>query len=571
MAPVGGYVSHALRNRRRLWWLVACYVLVFELIGALAITMMLLLFDEEHTILSNPLGYAVRYALPVAALAGLQFWFLYHRHAKAVVRSLAIHLPTRAEEPRLWRIAEEQCTTLGVRQPQFGIIEEPALNALTVGEGPVHGLIAVTRGLLDSLDDDELAAVLAHEASHIRNGDTKLHAANHALMRTAVILQVHNPFRLEDWRQMLVIVLIPPALLLLVVGGAVTMACMRLARAARRGLRLSRDHIADGEAIRVTHFPEALVSALRKVGGRGVFLRGERFDDLMFEGRSGHEGGSHPAVEERVEAILALGHDLLQYGRLRRDTRERAQPHAPLFGRRAPISAGRANARLLKPEQPETPSSRMLLLFFTDREKFWKWQNACIVWTEWRESDDRNAFGIQPKMLLPLALTTVAVVVLHWPSNGDYVRMWNRFSPSAFVDLARVSHRGPFCSGPSYPDNKCTDLTPGIRASAVQRLPKAHAVTTRTKSEVEAEIRATRLNGWLGAGLFVLLAIAFLKPGLLRFLFGVTDARETRENVDDLRPIASIVLSQSRPSQNSTKRHDVAIDARPPRFGRRGT
>jgi len=51
-------------------------------------------------------------------------------------------------------------------------------------------LIAVTRGLLDTLDDDELAAVLAHEASHIRHGDTKLLAANHALMRTAVVLQM---------------------------------------------------------------------------------------------------------------------------------------------------------------------------------------------------------------------------------------------------------------------------------------------------------------------------------------------------------------------------------------------
>ena len=310
---------------------------------------------------------------------------------------------------------------------------------------------------------------------------------------------------------------------------------------------------------------------MRKVGGRGVFLRGERFDDLMFEGRSGHEGGSHPAVEERVEAILTLGHDLLQQGRLRRDTRERAQTYAPALGRRAPIAAVRANTPLLKPEQPETPSSRMLLLFFTDREKFWKWQNACIDWAEWRESDDRNVFGIQPKMLLPLALSTAAVLVLHWPSNGDYARMWDRFSPSGFVDMARQSHRGPFCSGPSYPDNKCTELTPEIRAAAVQRLPKPQSIAVRTKAEVEAEIRATRLNGWLGAGLFVLLAIAFLKPGLLRFLFGVTDARDMRENVDDLRPIASSALNQSRPSQNSAKRQGVAIDARPPRFGRRGT
>jgi Zn-dependent protease with chaperone function len=571
MATVG-YVSHALRNRRRLWWLVASYILVFELIGALAITMLLLLFDEEHTILSNPLGYAARYALPVALLAGLQFWFLYRQHAKAVIRSLAIQLPTRAQEPRFWRIAEVQCTALGVRQPQFGIIEEAAPNALTVGEGPARGLIAVTRGLLDALDDDELAAVLAHEASHIRNGDTKVLAANHALMRTAVILQVHNPFRIEDWRQMLVVALIPPALLLLVVGGAVTMSCMRLARAARRGVRLSRDHIADGEAIRVTHFPEALVSGLRKIGGRGAFFRSERFDDMMFEGRADHEGGSHPAVEDRVDAIMTLGRDLLQHGRLRRDTRETRQPYAPAFGRRGPSI--RVGAMTLKPEQPETPSSRMLLMFFTDRERFWKWQNACIDWAEWRESDSRNALGIAPKMVLPLAATTIFVLVLYWPSNGDYVRMWSRFSPTAFVDLARISHQGPFCSGPSYPDGKCTELTPERRAAALQRLPKPQAVAIRSKADIDAERRATRLNGWLGAGLFLLLAVAFLKPGLLRFIFGVSegrDARDVAEHSPSTQIASSLRQNSSRSPQNSASERSIALSSAPPSFGRRRT
>src|SRR5882757_9566304 len=275
---VHGYITHAAHNRRYTAWLVLGYILAFELIGAFALTMPLLQFDHEHTILSNPVGYAVRYAVPIAVLAGLVFWWMYRGHAKAVTHQLGIQIVTRQGEPRFVQVAEEQCTALGVRLPRFGIIEASEPNAATVGEGPTKGLIAVTRGLLDRLDDDELAAVLAHEASHIRHGDTKLLAANHALMRTAVIMYMNNPLRLEDWRQMVLGVLVPPMLLLMLIGNTTTWLCIQLSREARRGLKLGRDHVADGEAIRVTHFPEALLSAMEKVGGRGAFIGSHRVD-----------------------------------------------------------------------------------------------------------------------------------------------------------------------------------------------------------------------------------------------------------------------------------------------------
>src|SRR4051812_3652641 len=256
---VHGYITHAARNRRFTGWLFLGYVLAFELIGAFALTMILLLADPDHTILSNPGGYAIRYALPVAALAALIFSGLYRGHANRVTHMLGVRIVTRQQEPRFHQIAEEQCTALGVRLPRFGVIDAPEPNAVTVGEGPNRGLVAVTRGLLDTLDDDELAAVLAHEASHIRLGDTRLLAANHALMRTAVVLQMNNPLRFESWRQMIVPLIFPPMMLLMLASSAVTSMSMQLARAARRGLKLGRDYIADGEAIRVTHFPEALI------------------------------------------------------------------------------------------------------------------------------------------------------------------------------------------------------------------------------------------------------------------------------------------------------------------------
>jgi heat shock protein HtpX len=528
---VHGYITHAAHNRRCTAWLVLGYILAFELIGAFALTMPLLQFDHEHTILSNPVGYAVRYAVPIAVLAGLVFWWMYRGHAKAVTHQLGVQIVTRQGEPRFVQVAEEQCTALGVRLPRFGVIETSELNAVTVGEGPNRGLIAVTRGLLDTLDDDELAAVLAHEASHIRHGDTKLLAANHALMRTAVILQMQNPLRFENWRQMIIPLLIPPMLLVMLAGSAASVLSMQLSRAARRGLKLGRDYIADGEAIRVTHFPEALLSAITKIGGRGAFEGSYRVEGLLFDGRADHEGGSHPAIQDRLDAIGTLGRELMNPARLRRDSRIPAQP---VFGRRPRMAATAypldASGRPL--EQPRPPSKYPLLLYFTDRETFWQWQNACIAWTECQLRERRNVLGLVPKLMIPLAVTVVAALFIWWPKDGNLSRLATTFSPTGMVDIARQVNSGPFCIGPSYPDGKC----PGAKnAPAAQAEVNAPAAKVVAQAERRAPASGTftsnslskgEVEPWAPPSVVPVLLIAFgimvvVRPGLLRKILGV--------------------------------------------------
>lgn len=94
-------------------------------------------------------------------------------------------------------------------------------------------------------------------------------------------------------------------------------------------------------------------------------------------------------------------------------------------------------------------------MFFTDRDRFWRWQNACIDHQEWRADQARNVFGVAPHLTIPLAMVITLLLVLHWPTNGDFTRMHRMFSPTAMVDIAREMNSGPFCSGPSYPDDKC--------------------------------------------------------------------------------------------------------------------
>ncbi|TVV69901.1 M48 family metallopeptidase [Sphingomonas solaris] len=521
-----GYVTHAARNRRFTALLLFAYVLAFELIGAFVLTMLLLIVDQEHTILSDPTGYALRYGLPVAVFSAWIFRRLYRSHAEAVIYGLGVRIVSRTDEPRFVGIAEQACTTLGVRLPRFGVLDAAEPNALTIGEGPNCGLIVVTRGMLDRLDDDELLAVLAHEASHIRQGDTGLLAANHALMRTAVLLQVHNPLRFEDWRQMILPLLLPPLLVVMLAGSATTMAAMTLARFARRGLKLGRDHIADGEAVRVTHFPEALLSALVKIGGHGAFAGSQRVEGALFDGPADHEGGTHPAIDARRQAITTLGRGLMDATRQRRDTRE---PSRARFGQ------ARSTRRMLYPadatgrplEQPPTASLSMLVRRFTDPDAHRQWQEACIAWCEWRATDGRNAIGLAPAMIIPVASIAMFLLVFWWPADRDLSKLAARLAPGALVEIARDVNSGPECIGRSYRDGICPEYRYSPAQLAAKRA-KANEASAEASAEPTTSAPAPASSG-LAMPLFLVLLIglAAVSPKLMRRVVGVVDARSS--------------------------------------------
>jgi Zn-dependent protease with chaperone function len=469
-----GFVSHVREAQRSLIWLVAAYLVAFQAVGGLVAYIFVGIFDPANTLFANPLGYFARYGLWIGALALALFAFLYFRHTSATIRALDIRPVSRIDEPRFVRIAEEQCITQGVRKPRFGLIEAPQPNALAVGEGPDRGMIAVTRGLLDHLDDEELAAVLAHEVAHIRNGDTRVLAANHALMRTAVHLQVNNALRFEDWKQAIVPLFFPPLLFMMLLSGYITMTSMRLAREARRGINLSRDFAADAASVRATHFPDALISALHKLSGRGGFANCEGYEDCLFEGRSAGDGGSHPDVSERIDALHRLAGQMIDLNRVRRDTRlvdpvtgivPQARPVGG-FGRRGLTAetalAFRASGIDVPPpppprvrEKPELiPNDQLFKLMISDFAAYKAHMNKVTDYYEWRESDQRNFLGLKPEMRIPVAACFAFLLVFHWPSDGDFKTLAYKFSPTWYADIG-LQTQGTFCSGPSYPDGKC--------------------------------------------------------------------------------------------------------------------
>ena len=84
------------------------------------------------------------------------------------------HKVDRAAEPRVWNLLENLCISRGITMPQLRIIDTDARNAFASGINRRQYTVTVTRGLIDSLDDAELEAVLAHELTHIHNRDVQL-------------------------------------------------------------------------------------------------------------------------------------------------------------------------------------------------------------------------------------------------------------------------------------------------------------------------------------------------------------------------------------------------------------
>jgi len=232
---------------------------------------------------------------------------------------------TRQQQPRLYNLLENLCISRGIPMPKLKIVDSDALNAYATGLNRRQYAVTVTAGLLNALDDREIEAVLGHELTHIRNGDVQL-------MVVAVIIAgvvgffAELFFRLflnSDWRLARGSSSSSSsdsrkgggagaAILLAVVLIALAWA---LSLVVRLALSRSREYLADAGSVELTKDPDAMISALRKIEGRGE-LPGATSAVMEMCVDNPREGfadlfATHPSVDARVAALVkyAGGHD----------------------------------------------------------------------------------------------------------------------------------------------------------------------------------------------------------------------------------------------------------------------
>ncbi len=363
MAAYGLY-SHIQSNRRRsLALLVGLFLLVYVLVYAGALTAEALSVNADLATLMQRAWNDLVGAAPIATLTtALWVVIAYYFHQSMIDALTGGREVTRIEQPRLYNLLENLCISRGITMPKLKVMESDALNAFATGMNQKQYSITVTSGLLDRLDDAEVESVLGHELTHIRNGDVRMMVIA-VIIAGAVSFVAELVFRLWFYNGFSfrgsrsdrrgggagIAILVAVALLVL---------AYVLSFVIRLALSRSREFLADAGSVELTKNPDAMISALRKIEGRGELPGAtsavmEMCVDNPREG-FGELFDTHPTVESRVSALVKFAGG--------RDPGPIALPASADAATEEPATAGpwgspTGDSGALPPSPIDTPSS----------------------------------------------------------------------------------------------------------------------------------------------------------------------------------------------------------------------
>jgi heat shock protein HtpX len=319
-------------NFRTMTLLCLFPVLVFVIV--MAVTAVVVWFYGWHSLPLNytpaeiaDQGVTVFHGLPIPpgalvmmlkaggfAVGGIFCWYMiaFCFHERLVDHFAHARTITRKEYPALYNQLENLCISRGLPMPRLGIMESGKLNAFASGLNQKTYRITVTRGLIETLEPEEMEAVLAHELTHIINRDVRLmvtatiftgilailaELAGHGLRATAN-RRVYRSNSRSDNRGNAAMAL----LLIMVIAGI----GYGLALVMRAMVSRGREYMADAGAVELTKNPEAMIRALRRISARSHM---PEFDDemrqMLFDNSKRFLGifATHPPIDARVKAI----------------------------------------------------------------------------------------------------------------------------------------------------------------------------------------------------------------------------------------------------------------------------
>lgn len=316
MAAYGLY-THIQKNRRRsVALLIGLFLLVYLMVFAGALFGRAFTQEAPFDFLVAQAWRDMIVAAPVATV-GTIVWILiaYKFHQSMIDALTGGHEVARVEQLRLYNLLENLCISRGIPMPKLKIMDSEALNAFAAGMSEKQYSITVTSGLVSKLDDAELEAVLAHELTHIRNGDVRM-------MVIAVIIAGVISFVAELFFRIMFRSGARwgggsssgnskkgggagAAILLAIVVIAVAWA---LSIVIRFALSRAREFLADAGAVELTKNPDAMIMALRKIEGRGELpgVTSSVMEMCVDNPREGFSDlfATHPSIESRVEALV---------------------------------------------------------------------------------------------------------------------------------------------------------------------------------------------------------------------------------------------------------------------------
>ncbi len=276
------------------------------------------------------LGYVIGYAQSGSSTGGIGFlgifgviaivWSLvgYFHGAKIVLAVTGAKEIAHDDNPPLFNVVDEMRVAAGLPMPKVYLIDDPAPNAFATGRDPQHSAIAVTSGLLQRLNREELQGVVAHEMSHIRNFDIRFAMLVGILV--GMIALVSDFFlRVRFWGggrrdsgggQLQLIMLVIAIVLAIVAPIVAVIVQFAISR--------HREYLADASGAQLTRDPLGLAGALEKIAADAQPLRHANratahlyIANPLAKKKLKQTAGlfdTHPPIQERIDILRAMAH-----------------------------------------------------------------------------------------------------------------------------------------------------------------------------------------------------------------------------------------------------------------------
>lgn len=318
--PLSTDFAAAIRaNQTATFWLCVALILIGMVLGAVIGALAGVTSQSRpSTVEGLPAGLisgAVVGALLMLVFSLIGTWVGLSFGGSVVTAIAGAHEVSPEAEPQLHNVVEEMSIAAGLPKPRIVVIDTPALNAFATGTKPERAIIGVTRGLLDTMNRDELQGVIAHEMSHVGNRDILYMTAVAILVGLIVLicdLLRRVSYRMAGFggRKNAA-----SGLIALVVVLVVSIVAPIAAMFVRMAISRQREYLADATSVKLTRNPLGLVSALHKIGASSermdspnraiqhIFISnpieafGENASALM---------STHPPIARRIARLMDL-------------------------------------------------------------------------------------------------------------------------------------------------------------------------------------------------------------------------------------------------------------------------
>jgi heat shock protein HtpX len=320
-------------NRRRTVLLIIGFVLFFAWLGFGGDWIYSLYAANQPTPRQHTVWW---FGMVLTAIGAWVAWYGYRTGASKVLWATGareIVDPQTDAERQLVNVVEEMAIAAGVPRPRVWIVPDPDPNAFATGTDPQHAHVAVTQGLLDTLNRDQLQAVVAHELGHVKNLDVRLMTTLAALVGMVALMsngmgrmmrgggRVSSGGGKGKGAGAAVVVLLVLWLVSWLLAGVI-------ARLLALAVSRKREYLADAMSAQFTRNPLALASALEKIEGADAPTTSIKsgtahlcIADPLGRRLTSHEGwladtlATHPPMAKRISILKGMG-----YAQLKRES-----------------------------------------------------------------------------------------------------------------------------------------------------------------------------------------------------------------------------------------------------------